>query len=756
MQTINYPLLYFQLNDQAVLGLLVGTEYKVVQSDLKSVKQTLSNYLRQQYKKEGEYYHFGIEIPKMTIVNVPIRPTYRDKNSFHPSPDQIKVPVTAIHGLSGNGIHTCYLPLFNVRFHYYDKSQFRPLVVHFTNNHLNQKQPREIYRYLLYNTPQLEQISLRVNPGDDIPWNAFSFKREPKQLKRLTEQFPAKKTPTRKVVSFPEAAWEREEKVSEVIEKLSNLQANVLLVGESGVGKSAILQQAIRRITTQNKDKNGQMTFWRIMAQRITATAKYFGEWQGIVEELIEELQEVNGVLWVEDIVRLLQIGGSGAEDSVAAFMVSFLQQGKLQIVSEVTERTLENLRRLLPGFAEAFQVVHIAELSEEKTRSVLQQFADFASNSKLQVHIEEDSLQLAYQLLNRYYPYESFPGKGLKFLGQTVSAARLKQEQRVTTNDIIHNFVEQTGLPELFLRDDILLNTNELSSYFFNKIIGQTVAVNKLGSIVKIFKAGLNNPFKPIATLLFAGPTGVGKTASAQALADYFFGKGQRRAPLIRIDMSEYQHPSQLGRFIGMGNEVGQLVKEVRERPFSVMLLDEVEKAHVSIFDALLTVLDEGMLVDNFGRVTNFRNTIIIMTTNLGANQQRTPTFVDTTTSESRYSAAVASHFRPEFVNRIDDIVMFNALQQEDILQIARKELNDFKKREGLTKRGLKLHFSDALVKHLAKVGFDERYGARMLQRAVDEQVMRPLSNWLLDHLQVQNCTLYLDYEKTLVIRKS
>jgi ATP-dependent Clp protease ATP-binding subunit ClpA len=361
--------------------------------------------------------------------------------------------------------------------------------------------------------------------------------------------------------------------------------------------------------------------------------------------------------------------------------------------------------------------------------------------------------MSLSYRLLKRYYPYESFPGKGIKFLGQCLNETQLNQEITIDRKVVIDNFVKQTGLPEMLLRDDLLLDTQELSEYFNKRIIGQKMAVDKLCETVKIFKAGLNNPFKPISTILFAGPTGVGKTASAKALADYFFGKGQVQSPLVRIDMSEFQHPSQITRLVGSGREVGQLVKEIRDKPFSVLLLDEVEKADISIFDALLTVLDEGLLVDAYGRTTNFRNTIIIMTSNLGASNQKSIGYVQTTNPQDQYRSAIERHFRPEFVNRIDNIILFNSLSQEDITLIAKKELEELKKREGFLKRNLNIHFSEQVIQHLSIIGFDERYGARPLQRAVEQALVNPIASWLLEHPDIHNKDIWIDYNGTLII---
>jgi len=531
------------------------------------------------------------------------------------------------------------------------------------------------------------------------------------------------------------------------------LRANVLIVGNRGVGKSAVLRQAIRKITAQKREQKLDYTFWRIMPQRITASAKYLGEWQETVEMLIEELTSANGILWVENIIQLLQTGGEGPEDSVAAFLRSYLEQGKLQLIGEVTPQELESMRRLLPGFVESFQIVKLEELPEKKIQTILHRYAEHTERN-LDVHLTESALSLLYRLLLRYYPYEAFPGKGVKFLGQCINEAHLNQKQHIDKVDVIRNFIQQTGLPELFLRDDMLLNQPELNRFFNNKIIGQPKAVEKICGIVKVYKAGLNNPYKPISTMLFAGPTGVGKTASARALADYFFGKGQKQSPLVRIDMSEFQHPGQIGRFIGAGAEVGQLVKDIRERPFAVLLLDEVEKADPSIFDALMTVLDEGMMVDYFGRITNFRNSIIIMTTNLGASNRQSIGFKNTTSDEDNYLSAISQFFRPEFVNRIDSVVLFNPLTQNDIRQITIKELDDLRQREGFTKRNLQLHFSERLIAHLADIGFDKRYGARPLQRAIEQTLVNPMAHWLLEHPKVAGQGVELDFDGELVVK--
>ncbi len=755
MRKIKYPLLYYQLTDDTVLGILVGTDYEVVERDLKTVVGILQDQLQRMYKKQDDYWLIDIADPKLKVVEVKIRPTYRERTGAYPMSQTLKIPVPVVFGETSQGHYECYLPLLEESFYYYDARQFRPLLQHFATDLLNRENPERLHRHLMYGKPKMEIITLRVNDERDFNASQSPSDNRYPNLNRLAVRYPFTKAQQRNISPYPDAAWELEDYVSEVVDRVVNLRANLLVVGKHGVGKSAILRQAIRKITGQARREGFQRSFWQVMSQRITASAKYLGEWQENVENLIEELQSANGSLWVVDIMRLLQTGGEGAEDSIAAFMISFLQQDKLQLIGEVTPQEFDSMKRLLPGFVENFQIITIDELKEDKVKSVLGKFAEYCRQN-LRVDLEEESIDHAYRLLLRYYPYESFPGKGINFLGRCVSEAQLSEQNKLSRNDIISNFVQQTGLPELFLRDDLKLDQDELSRHFHNAVIGQEAAVDKLCSLVKIFKAGLNNPGKPISTLLFAGPTGVGKTASAKALADYFFGKGQKKMPLIRIDMSEFQHPMQIHRFIGAGREVGKLVQEIRERPFAVLLLDEVEKAAPNIFDALLTVLDEGLLVDAFGRVTNFRNTIIIMTTNLGASSTQSIGFGQNGADDTAYLSAINQFFRPEFVNRIDGIVFFNPLNAEHIQAITHKELQELKLREGFVKRGLQLNFSQALIDHLAQVGFDAKYGARPLQRAIEQQLVSNLANWLLLHPGVANTSLQVDYREGSVVVES
>ncbi len=753
MEKITYPLLCYKLTEEATLGILVGTTYQLVAPDVAKLKQAFTKQLQQQYKKHNDYPYINIRSPKLKILDISIRPTYRTANSSFPLTSSLEIPTPCIYGPSDGGEFECHLPLLDQRFVYYESKQFKTLATYIATLLLNRETPEKLHRYLVYQTPILETVELKVNVNRSKSFNwEYNQTNNLKVLPSLAEEFPYNKSILKKLSATPDVAWELEKEVDLIVQKIVQQSANILVVGKRGVGKSTVLKQAFKKIAAQVRKKQLNYTFWNLMAQRLTASTKYLGEWQEKCELLVEELKLVNGILWVQDIIQLIQTGGQGAEDSVAAFLLPFLQQGQLQIIGELSIAELDSLRRLLPGFTDLFQIVTIAELSEERTQIVLQKFSEFSARN-LKTSIDQDALQLSYRLLARYYPYESFPGKAINFLGTCITAAKAKELTNIDKEHLLEIFINQTGLPALFLKDDILLNQLDLQQHFSNNIIGQPNVIQVLTNVVKIFKAGLNNPYKPIQTLLFTGPTGVGKTASAKALAEYFFGKGQKKFPLIRIDMSEFQHPGMIYRFIGSNREVGKLVQAVREKPFSVLLLDEAEKADPSIFDALLSILDEGMLTDAYGRVTSFRNTIIILTTNIGANNRASIGFNSTESEDQKYLSELGKFFRPEFINRLDNILVFNPLDKEAINAICSKELKELNQREGFIKRGIQLEYDSSLIAFLGEVGFDKRYGARPLQRAINTQVINPMANWLLEHPRIKNTTLKLSYEQRLIV---
>ena len=308
----------------------------------------------------------------------------------------------------------------------------------------------------------------------------------------------------------------------------------------------------------------------------------------------------------------------------------------------------------------------------------------------------------------------------------------------------VVAKFSRETGLPLNLLRDEDRLPVSEIQDFFTQRIIGQDEACGAVTRLVSTFKAGLNDPDRPLGVLLFCGPTGVGKTEMAKAVSKCFFGAGEDQDRLVRLDMSEYGGPGASYRLLGTQASPGELVKRVRQQPFTVVLLDEVEKAHPDVFDLLLGVFDEGRLTDPWGRVTTFRSTIIIMTSNLGVSALRPIGFNQSKTPS--YSAEVMSFFRPEFFNRIDSVVSFDPLGEESIKCIARLELGALANREGIARRGLKLRWTDEVVEHLAALGYDARYGARPLKRTIEEQIVVPLARYLVDFPELLDCEIHVE----------
>lgn len=751
MEILHYPLLCWKLDSQAICGHLVGRGYEMVGTGMRKLKTAFTNQLKTDYEAGSYGANPRIKDPSLKIFNVWVRPAYKEKDGVYPGVASLRVPVAAVFGETGGGYFECFLPLLDHRFFYYRPDQLQILIEHFTRDRFMGKQPEEIHRYVLPSEPWLEEVKIRVRvKKKQLPYmkKMFDGRLLLQVLPAVAEQLPYPRSLRRKIKIFPDVAWEQGETIRTVVGKIVEERANLLLVGDRGVGKSAIILESIRKINTLKKIHAGKRrtTFWRSSPHRMTAGARYLGDWQETSERVIGELKMIKGILWLVDFVDLLRVVGEGPEDSLAAFMTPFLEAGDLQVVSEVTPREFESVRNLLPGFADHFQTIFIKEMEQKRVLNVLGHFKDYAGKN-LEVEIEQEALESTYSLLRRYVKYESFPGKAVTFLSGCLNEAFLEGCRKITRQQVIDAFAAKTGMMELLLRDDLLLDETELREYFAKRIIGQDEALERLCNVVKVFKTGLNDPGKPISTMIFAGPTGVGKTATTRALARYFFGKGQRVDPLIRLDMSEFQHPFQIYRLIGGGDrDPGKLIKQVRERPFSVVLFDEIEKADSSIFDALMTVLDEGFLVDAYGRVTDFRNTVIIMTSNLGAGEGGSVGFV----ADDRvdYSKSIRSFFRPEFFNRIDEVVIFRPLGSETVRKITMKELGELAGREGFEKRGLTLEFDDGLVEFIIEDGFDRRYGARPLQRAIERHVVAALAKYLLDHKGLKKYRLLIGYQ--------
>lgn len=744
-ELVKIPVLFWKMIDNQVLGLMIGSGYKLIDTDANNIKAQFAvqvRLLHQDYYPAGYRPYCEIVQPELISIQVSVKPFFRNYNQIFPVAEVLNIKLPVVFGKGKFSGYECHLPVFNQEFYCNEKSEINIIAEKLTAEKLHSLDPGNIYSYLLLNEPWLDEVRVMLKATNKIH-NAYNPLDEVTFLKEIADLQPPQKAYKQKSNILAEQTWERTEFTEEVIKKIIDDKVNVIVVGEPGVGKTSIITEAVRRINKMPDHKN--LTFWRTTPMRIISRAKYLGEWQQLCETMVDELKYINARLWLQDLFSILTTGGSSANDSMAAFMLPFLKDDSFRIVGEMTHKELDSARKLLPGFTEHFRLLYLDEMNKESTLKIFELFNAYTSRN-YGISFERDALHLAYRLLNRFVPYEKFPGKAVRFLTVIVNYSMENNVFVINIRQIINAFVQKTGLPEFFLRDDILLDKAALQHHFASRIIGQNEAIEQITSVIKVFKAGINNPEKPVSTMVFAGPTGVGKTAAAKLLADYFFGHGQNQNPLIRFDMSEFQHSGQIDRLIGStaGHEQGKLIRFVRENPFCVVLFDEIEKANPLIYDVLMTVFDEGTLTDAHGRTTDFRNTIIIMTTNLGSQNRESIGWVNP--EKKDFTGPIKNYFRPEFFNRIDHLLVFNPLNNETIRSIAIKELSELNLREGFQKKNIRLGFSDSAVDFITAIGFDKNLGARPLQRAIDRYITVSLAKYFLQNPTIKNCSLFVD----------
>jgi len=699
-----------------------------------AARDDLKTFLRWRAKKNP--YREGPDFlkPELRWFRVPVRPEYKSPGRRHPSESTVDLAVPCVVGQRASGQPTAELPLLEVRFDFPNASQLKELVLRYAAQKVEGLRPDQLARFLPPEAVELEELA--------IPFRFTDASKKPAVPPPPTLAQVAEAMGDRAVRKGVARAWGREEELQSLVRKLHVEKANVLLVGESGVGKTTLLVDAVKEAEKLAADEDdakprSQRRFWLTSAGRLVAGMKYLGQWEERVEEVIGELGGIGGVLCVERLLDLIRRGGLGPADSIAAFLVPYLARGEARLVAEATPAELDACRRLMPGLPDLFQIVPVQPFDRGAALAAIDKQLEVAASGPGLV-VENGSGERIVRLFRRFMPYSPFPGPASGFAREIVESHVRKGKAPVTPVAVVERFRRGTGLPELFLRDEITLNRDDVLAWFRERVIDQPEACEAAANVVLTVKAGLNDPNRPPAVMLFCGPTGVGKTHMALALAEYFFGHGEDKSPaerLIRLDMSEYGGFDAAYRLLGPPQgEPGELVRRIRKQPFSVLLLDEIEKAAAPVFDALMGVFDEGRLTDQFGRVTNFRSAIVVMTSNLGAGEARAVGFTGNDEGVP-YRDAALRFFRPEFFNRMDSVVTFRPLNPEAVRTIARRELNAIATREGIVRDRLVVRWSEALIDRLVGIGFDARYGARPMQRAIEREVVAPLAKWLLDH---------------------
>ena len=558
--------------------------------------------------------------------------------------------------------------------------------------------------------------------------------RTPKQAaQRALEQRTEGESALKQIASdltrqkLPEA-FELEAVVAQLAELLGGATPrSVLLIGPPGVGKTAAVYQLVRERVRRGL---GRTPFWATSGARLAAGMSGFGMWQQQCRGLCREAAQKKAVVYLGNLVELAEAGRCDSQsESIASFLRPDLLRGELAGVAECTPEQHALLERDLPQVLQAFTAFRIEEPDRERGRLILEQQAEVGARAG--GRLDAAAINALDRLHRRYAGYSAYPGRPLRLLNNLCRDT--PRGVPVSAADVTRAFSRETGLPLVLLDEETPLDLAATERWFGERVRGQPEAIELVVGLLATVKAGLTRPGRPVASLLFMGPTGVGKTETSKALAEFLY---QRPDRMVRFDMTEYADYAAVERLAGgaFGSQ-GLLTSRVREQPFTVVLFDEFEKAHPRFFDLLLQVLGEARLTDAGGRLADFSNAVIIMTSNLGADSfQRGmsgfgPAQPGAEQARNHFVRHVRQFLRPELFNRIDRIVPFSPLDQATIGEIAERELAAIRRRDGISYGGVTLTMPAEVTRRLAECGYDPKFGARPLKRAIEQRLLAPLA---------------------------
>ncbi|MFA6808340.1 MAG: ATP-dependent Clp protease ATP-binding subunit, partial [Eubacteriales bacterium] len=627
----------------------------------------------------------------------------------------------------------------------------------------------------------------------------------------------------------------RENEIERVIQILSRrTKNNPVLIGEPGVGKTAIAEGLAQRIVTNKVPEIlAEKRVVTLDLSSVVAGSKYRGEFEERMKKVIEEIHIAgNVIVFIDELHTLIGAGAAEGAIDAANILKPALARGEMQCVGATTVDEYRKYIEKDPALERRFQPIKVEEPSTEETVSILEGLRD-RYEAHHRVKITDEAIQAAVRLSARYISDRFLPDKAIDLVDEAASRVRLKsftapanlkelegevenlkkekeaavkiQEfekaakirdaelaKRKELGELRNNWEKNrekglavveaddigkivsswTGIPVQKLAQKESERLLKLEEILHERVVGQQEAVSAVARSVRRARAGLKDPRRPIGSFIFLGPTGVGKTELARTLADALFGDEEA---LIRVDMSEYMEKHAVSRLIGSPpgyighDEGGQLTEMVRRKPYSVVLLDEIEKAHPEVFNILLQVLDDGRLTDTKGRVVDFRNCVLIMTSNVGASilKKEALGFTSVRDKETEYKnmrstvmEELKKTFKPEFLNRIDEMVVFHSLDDNQLVEITQILFKEVNKR--LKEMGFEVVLDNKVIEFIAREGNDPAYGARPLRRAIQRLIEDPLSEEILagkfnigDTIKVEEKDDKITFTKVKVMNK-